>query len=120
LWKISSEWAANQSVHKYDSILLLPNADNDSNEVRFAKSQPDSLQTSPLMQLSDNNKTDLQMIVNLINSFLFSINEMKSSIWNPSQYNFCHPFTEILNGTYDSLENRLHDFDLKMTTLGWS
>jgi len=99
LWKISSEWSANQDFHNYDRIVLLPNADNDSNEVRFAKSELDSLQMYPLKQLSDNNKTDLQMIENLINSFLFSINELKSSIWNPSQCNAFRPFTEILNGT---------------------
>jgi hypothetical protein len=99
LWKISSEWAANQDFHNYDSIVLLLIADNDSNEVHFAKSELDSLQTYPLKQFSDNNKTDLQMIENLINSFLFSINELKSSIWNPSHCNVCRPFTEILNGT---------------------
>jgi hypothetical protein len=99
LWKISSEWAANQDFHNYDRIVLLPNADNDSNEVRFAKSELDSLQMYPLKQFSDSNKTDLQMIENLINSFLFSINELKSSIWNPSHCNVCRPFTEILNGT---------------------
>lgn len=117
LWKISPEWAASQGFHKYDSVLLLPNADNDSNALRFAKSQLDSLQAYPLKHLSDNNKTDLQLIENLMNSFLFSINEMKSSTWNPSQYNVCGSFAEILNGKYDSLENRLRDFDLKMTTI---
>ena len=49
-----------------------------------------------------------------MNSFKFSINELKSGTWNPSQYNVCGFFAEILNGTYDSLENRLRDFDLKM------
>jgi uncharacterized protein (DUF885 family) len=59
----------------------------------------------------------VQMMKNLLDSFLFSINEMKSGTWNPSQYNVCGAFAEILNGTYDSLENRLRDFDLKMNNI---
>lgn len=114
LWKLNPEWASSQGFHKYDSILLLPNVENDAIQLKFAQSQLDSLENYPLNQLSDNNKTDVQMMKNLMNSFMFSINEMKSGTWNPSQYNVCGSFAEILNGNYDSLENRLRDFDLKM------
>jgi uncharacterized protein (DUF885 family) len=114
LWKLNPEWASSKGFHKYDSILILPNAENESIQLKFAESQLDSLQKYPLNQLSDNNKTDVQMMQNLMNSFKFSINELKSGTWNPSQYNVCGSFAEILNGTYDSLENRLRDFDLKM------
>ncbi len=114
LWKLNPEWASSQGFHKYDSILILPNAENERIQLKFAENQLDSLQKYPLNQLSDNNKTDVQMMQNLMNSFKFSVNELKSGTWNPSQYNVCGFFAEILNGTYDSLENRLRDFDLKM------
>jgi uncharacterized protein (DUF885 family) len=114
LWKMSPEWASSQGFHNYDSILLIPTDENDRIQMKFAQSQLDSLKKYPLSQLSDNNKTDVQMMENLMNSFLFSINEMKSGTWNPSQYNVCGAFAEILNGNYDTLENRLRDFDLKM------
>ena len=114
LWKTNPEWASSQGFHKYDSVLLIPTDENDRIQMKFAQSQLDSLKKYPLVQLSDNNKTDVQMMENLMNSFLFSINEMKSGTWNPAQYNVCGSFAEILNGTYDSLENRLRDFDLKM------
>ena len=114
LWKMSPEWASSQGFHNYDSILLIPTDENDRIQMKFAESQLDSLKKYPLSQLSDNNKTDVQMLENLMNSFLFSINEMKSGTWNPSQYNVCGAFAEILNGNYDTLENRLRDFDLKM------
>jgi uncharacterized protein (DUF885 family) len=114
LWKISPEWASSQGFHNYDSILQLPTAENDRLQLDFAKSHLDSLKKYPLEQLSDNNKTDVHMIENLMNSFVFSINEMKTGTWNPAQYNVCGAFAEILNGNYDSLENRLRDFDLKM------
>lgn len=114
LWKTNPEWASSQGFHKYDSVLVIPTDENDRVQMKFAQSQLDSLKNYPLTQLSDNNKTDVQMMENLMKSFLFSINEMKSSTWNPSQYNVCGSFAEILNGTYDALENRLRDFDLKM------
>lgn len=117
LWKISPEWASSQGYHNYDSILPIPNAENERMQLKFAQSQLDSLKTYALDQLSDNNKTDVQMMENLMNSFLFSINELKSGTWNPSQYNVCGSFAEILNGNYDSLENRLRDFDLKMKNI---
>ena len=117
LWKISPEWASSQGFHNYDSILLIPTDENDRIQMKFAQSQLDSLKNYPLDQLSDNNKTDVHMMENLMNSFLFSINEMKSGTWNPSQYNVCGAFAEILNGNYDTLENRLRDFDLKMTNI---
>jgi uncharacterized protein (DUF885 family) len=117
LWKTNPEWASSQGFHKYDSILVVPTDENDRIQTKFAKRQLDSLKSYPLDQLSDNNKTDVQMMKNLLDSFLFSINEMKSGTWNPSQYNVCGAFAEILNGTYDSLENRLRDFDLKMNNI---
>lgn len=97
LWKLNPEWASSQGFHKYDSILLLPNVENEAIQLKFAQSQLDSLKNYPLNQLSDNNKTDVQMMQNLMNSFIFSINEMKSGTWNPSQYNVCGSFAEILN-----------------------
>jgi uncharacterized protein (DUF885 family) len=117
LWKINPEWASSQGFHKYDSVLLIPTDENDRIQMKFAESQLDSLKKFPIEQLSDHNRTDVQMMQNLLNSFLFSLNEMKSNQWNPSQYNVCGAFAEILNGNYDSLENRLRDFDLKMNTI---
>ena len=117
LWKISPEWASSQGFHKYDSILLVPNAENEQIQLKFAQSQLDSLKNYPMNQLSDTNKTDVQMMENLMNSFVFSVNELKSGTWNPSQYNVCGSFAEILNGNYETLEIRLRDFDLKMKNI---
>lgn len=117
LWKNNPEWASSQGYHKYDSILLIPNAENERSQLKFAQNHLDSLKNYSIDQLSDNNKTDFHMIENLMNSFVFSINELKSGTWNPSQYNVCGAFAEILNGNYDTLENRLRDFDLKMNNV---
>ena len=117
LWKVSPEWASSQGFHKYDSILIIPTVENDRIQLKFAKTHLDSLDNYPLESLSENNKTDAQMMQNLLKGFDFSINELKSSTWNPSQYNVCGAFAEILNGNYDTLENRLRDFDKKMDNI---
>lgn len=117
LWKVSPEWASSQGFHKYDSILIIPTVENDRIQLKFAKTHLDSLDNYPLESLSENNKTDAQMMQNLLKGFDFSINELKSSTWNPSHYNVCGAFAEILNGNYDTLENRLRDFDKKMDNI---
>lgn len=114
LWKHNPEWAANQGFHKYDSILLIPSSENERLQIKFAQAQLDSIKKYPLEKLSDHNQTDVRMMENLMQNTLFSINQLKSSSWNPSIYNVSGAFAEIINGNYDTLENRLRDFDLKM------
>ena len=117
LWKLYPDWAANQGYHKYDSVLIIPNAENQKHVLNVSKIQLDSLAKYNLESLSDNNKTDYYMIKNLLESSIFTINEVKSSAWNPSNYNVCGAFSEILNGNYDSLDNRLRNFNLKMNNI---
>ncbi|RZK12327.1 MAG: DUF885 domain-containing protein [Flavobacterium sp.] len=117
LWKLYPDWAASQGFHKYDSVLIIPNAINQKHVLNVSKIQLDSLVKYDLESLSDNNKTDYYMIKNLLESSIFTINEVKSSEWNPSNYNVCGAFAEILNGNYDSIDNRLRNFNLKMNNI---
>jgi len=117
LWKLYPDWAANQGYHKYDSVLVVPNAANQKRVLEVSKAQLDSLSKYDLESLSDNNKTDFYMMKNLLESSVFSIKEIKSSEWDPSSYNVCGAFAEILNGNYDSLDNRLRNFNLKMNNI---
>jgi len=117
LWKTNPEWASGQGFHKYDSVLVIPDANNQKRQLDFSRTHLDSLQNYTLESLSDNNKTDYHMMKNLLESYSFSINEVKSSEWDPSGYNVSGAFAEILNGNYDSLENRLRNFNLKMKNI---
>ncbi|WP_026705558.1 DUF885 domain-containing protein [Flavobacterium soli] len=117
LWKLSPEWASSQGFHKYDSVLIVPNSANDKRVLGFAKVQLDSMGNYNLEQLSDHNKTDYYMMKNLLEGFVFSINELKSSEWDPSGYNVSGSFAQILNGSYDSLDNRLRNFNIKMNNI---
>jgi uncharacterized protein (DUF885 family) len=117
LWKINPGWASGVGYHKYDSILSVPDANEEKIQLEFVNAQLDSLKQYNLDNLSDNNKTDFYMIKNQLEATVFSIKEMKSSEWNPSEYNVCGSFAEILNGKYDSLEVRLRAFNTKMNNV---
>ena len=117
LWELNPDWAASQGYHKLDSVLIVPNSDAFKKQMDFANVNLDSLKNYSAENLSDNNKTDFYMIKNQIESMVFNINEMKSYEWNPAEYNVCGVFAEILNGNYDSLDNRLRNFSLKMRNI---
>ncbi|MEY4874879.1 MAG: hypothetical protein RL708_28, partial [Bacteroidota bacterium] len=114
LWKVYPGWASSQGYHKYDSVLIVPNETERATELNFAKANLDSLKQFDVNTLSSNNKTDYHMIENQLNSTIWSINEMKSWQWNPSEYNVCGSFSELLNGNYAPLNQRMNDLYLKM------
>ena len=117
LWKTYPGWASSQGYHKYDSVLVVPDDASRAKELAFAKENLDSLKSYDLKDLSDNNKTDYHMIENQLRSIEWSVNEQKSYEWDPSQYNVCGAFAEILNGNYDSADVRLRNFYLKMANI---
>ncbi|WP_417941598.1 DUF885 domain-containing protein [Flavobacterium sp. RS13.1] len=117
LWEINPGWASAVGYHKLDSVLVIPDASADKIQLDFANAQLDSLKKYDIENLSDKNKTDYHMIKNHLESVIFGIKELKSSQWNPSEYNVCGAFAEILNGKYDSLEVRLHSFNAKMNAI---
>jgi len=117
LWEINPGWASYVGYHKFDNILVIPDAAADKKQLDFANAQLDSLKQYTIEDLSDKNKTDFYMIKNQLEATIFSIKELKSSEWDPSGYNVCGSFAEILNGNYDSLEKRLRAFNTKMNNI---
>ena len=114
LWEIYPGWASGVGYHKFDNVLVIPDVANDKKQLDFADAQLDSLKQYSIEDLSDKNKTDFYMIKNQLEATIFSIKELKSSEWNPSEYNVCGSFAEILNGNYDALEVRLRAFNTRM------
>lgn len=110
LWKTYPGWASGVGYHKYDSILVVPDASSREKELAFGQANLDSLKGFDINALSDNNKTDYFMIENLLKSIEWSIREMKSYEWNPSEYNVSGSFAEMINNNYDSLDVRLANF----------
>ena len=114
LWKMYPSWASSQGYHKYDSLLVVPNEESRTKELAFCKENLGLLKGLNISNLSDNNKTDYYMIENQLNGTEWVINTCKAYEWNPSSYNVCGEFAEMLNNNYDTLPMRLHHFYLKM------
>lgn len=114
LWKQYPGWASSQGFHDYDSVLVIPNQEARNSELAFCKSNLDSLKLFDINALSDNNKTDYYMIEAQLKSTQWYVTDYKSYEWNPSDYNVCGGFAEMLANNYDSIDVRLHNFYLRM------
>jgi uncharacterized protein (DUF885 family) len=117
LWELNPDWAASQGYHKLDSILVISDSINIKKQLDFSHAQLDSLQHYSTDDLSDGNIIDYHIIKNQLQSSIFKIDKLKSYQWNPSEYNVCGAFAEILNGKYDTAEVRLRNFSLKMDAI---
>ncbi len=114
LWKNNPGFASSQGFHKYDSVLKVPTNAYRNEQLQFVKNQQDSLKKYSVEELVSNNATDYYMIKNYLDGSVFSIKELKSFEWDPSEYNVCGSFAEMVNGSYDSLDNRLRNISLRM------
>ncbi|AWA31486.1 DUF885 domain-containing protein [Flavobacterium magnum] len=114
LWQHFPNFAASSGFHKYDGILVVNDAGMRAKQLAFAKDNLDSLARYDPKTLDPANFTDYKMVQNMLQSFIFEINEMKSWEWNPSEYNISGPFAEILNGTYEPLSVRLRNISRKL------
>ena len=117
LWKLYPGWASGVGYHKYDSLLVIPDEAMRNSELAFSKANLDSLAQFKQDELNDNNKTDYILIENQLKGIQWSVTDLKSYEWNPSEYNVCGSFAEMLNNNYDSLDVRLHNFNLRMGSI---
>ena len=109
-WEMYPTWASSVGYHHYDSVIFVPDAAQREKELRFNESELDSLKQFDAAKLDDNNRTDYYLIDNQLKSGIWSLKEMKSYEWDPSGYNLGSTFGDMLNNTYDSLDNRLRNF----------
>ncbi len=117
LWALYPGWASSQGYHNYDSVLVVPDEAQRSKEMAFCKANLDSLKQFDLQRLSDNNQTDYHLIESQLRSTEWYNSSFRSYEWNPSDYNVCGGFAEMLANNYDSLDVRLHHFYLRMKNI---
>jgi len=104
LWENSPGWAMWVGYHKYDHILTIPNEETRKKELAFAQNHLDSLSIFSVDGLSDNNKTDFYLMENLLKGNIWTINELKSYEWDPSNYNVSGGFSNILTTDFETPE----------------
>ena len=117
LWKMYPSWASSVGYHKYDNVLTVPNDEERAKELAFCKENLDALKGFKLSELSDVNKTDYYLIENQLKYTEWGIREQKSYEWDPSGYNVCGGFADMLNNDYDALDTRLRNFYTRMEAI---
>lgn len=117
LWKQYPGWASSVGYHKYDNVLVVPDGHSREAELKFCKAHLDSLKKFRLADLSDDNKTDYHLIENQLKYAEWGIKEQKSWQWDPSGYNVCGSFADMLGNDYEPLDNRLHHFYERMAAI---
>jgi uncharacterized protein (DUF885 family) len=114
LWKQYPGWASSQGFHAYDSVLVVPNEAERKGSVAFCNEKLNALKKFNVNALSDNNKMDYKMMEAELQSRKWYAMDFKSYEWNPSNYNVCGDFAEMLANNYDSVDTRLRNFYIKM------
>jgi len=117
LWKVYPSWASSVGYHQYDAILTIPDDAERATELDFCKENRNKLLGFKLSELSDVNKTDYYLIENQLNSAEWAINDQKSYEWDPSGYNVCGGFADMLGNDYDALDTRLRNFYTRMAAI---
>ncbi|TGE20159.1 DUF885 domain-containing protein [Hymenobacter elongatus] len=115
LWYYNPEWASSQGYHRYDSLLVVPNAGRRQTEAAAQGRVRKQLGAFAVADLSVNNQTDFRLIENYLNSSRWYADTLKEWQWNPATYNLGSSVAEILNGRYQPLDRRLRSISLKMS-----
>ena len=113
-WKIYPGHASSVGFHKYDDILVIPNDVTRNTQIAFSKRMLKELERFDQTTLSAGNQTDFQIIENKLKGRIWEIQELKDWQWDPSGYNICGSFAEMLNNNYDSLDARLRNFSRRL------
>lgn len=114
LWEMNPGWASGSGYHKYDSVLVVPDKERQEKEKQFIQKELNQLVEFQVNALSDANKIDYKLIENYLNGSAWEQASFKSREWNPSNYNVCGGFAEMLANNYAPLEERLRNFSIRL------
>lgn len=106
-WRINPVDAIYTGYHRYDSLLVVPDAKFFNFQRTTLKMLGDSLKTYEVTKLSPNMRTDYYLMRDKVESMLWYMNEYRDYEWNPASYNVGGEFAEILNSRFEKLDARL-------------
>lgn len=114
LWEMNPGWASGMGYHKFDSVLVVPNKARQEKEKQFVQKELDQLNQFQIDELSDANKIDYKLIRNYLDGSAWEQSSFKSGEWNPSNYNVCGGFADMLINNYAPLDERLRNFSIRL------
>ena len=114
LWEMNPAWASGMGYHKFDSVLVVPDKARQEKEWEFIRKELDQLNQFTSDKLSEANQIDFKLILNYLNGSAWEQGTFKSGEWNPSNYNICGGFAEMLANNYAPLDERLRNFSIRL------
>lgn len=114
LWEMNPGWASSMGYHKFDSVLVVPDKARQEKERAFIQKELEQLREFKPEGLSEANQIDWKLIRNYLEGALWEQTTLKSGEWNPSNYNVCGGFAEMLGNNYAPLDERLRNFSIRL------
>ncbi|ALW86677.1 hypothetical protein AUC43_17275 [Hymenobacter sedentarius] len=115
LWRQDPELATTKGYHKYDSLLVIPDAAQRQRDAAFAKKNLATLGTFELARLSPANQIDLRLLRNELRARRWYADTLREWQWNPATYNLGSVVAPLLNGRYYRLDRRLRNISDKIS-----
>ena len=115
LWRQNPEYASSQGYHKFDSLLVIPDAAQRQADAAFAARHLAALATFGLDSLAPNNQIDLRLLRNELRAQRWYADTLQSWQWNPAAYNLGASVGELLNGRHYRLDRRLRNISDKIS-----
>ncbi|WP_046242667.1 DUF885 domain-containing protein [Hymenobacter terrenus] len=115
LWRQNPGYASGQGYHKYDSLLVIPNAAQRQSDAAFTQKYLAALSTFGLDSLSPNNQIDLRLLRNELRAQRWYADTLRSWQWDPSNYNLGGAVGDLLNGRHYPLDRRLRNISDKIS-----
>src|SRR5215471_18465724 len=106
-WQLNPDWAIAAGYYKYADRLVVPDEKARAAQLEQDERWLKALRRIDPKQLSPNVRADWAILVNAFESDRWSLTELRSWQWNPSNYNVADPFALLATLEYAPLEQRL-------------
>jgi len=113
-WRQNPDYASSQGFHKYDSLLVIPDAAQRQRDAAFVTKNLGSLASFALDSLSPTNQIDWRLLHNELRSQRWYADTLRSWQWNPASYNLGASVGDLLNGRHYPLARRLRNISDKL------
>ncbi|GAC1593899.1 MAG: DUF885 domain-containing protein [Hymenobacter sp.] len=115
LWRQNPSLASAKGYHKYDSLLVVPDAAQRQRAAAFTRQYLGVLATFAPDSLSPNNQIDLRLLRNQLRAERWYADTLKNWQWNPATYNLGAAVGNLLNGRHYRLERRLRNISDRLS-----
>jgi len=114
-WRQDPALASGKGYHKYDSLLVIPDAAQRLRDDKFAQTNLAALGTFRLGSLSPANQIDQRLLCNELRARRWAADTLREWQWNPASYNLGATVGGLLNSRHYRLDRRLRNISDKIS-----